>query len=200
MRNHCQANSTVSCCTPVSPAAAPSEALDDHDSSLHEYLVVEFVLTLLYTGIRKGGLASKNPETLGLVDPLLPLLVRALHCRHSPSVSLALKCMATLVNLPLPGLKEAAPAAGKAVSGLLKRAPNISHPVAQDSFRLLAGTLNPQAMQYVVLNQLFNCIASRVVPVQSHAESWFARIRWCWLAGPSEQHNMSINICLDMHF
>lgn len=124
----------------VRRAALPPEALDDHASGLHEYLIVEFVLTLLYGGLKKGGLTgSKAPEALGRLDPLPPLLARALHCRHSPSVCLALKCLALLVPLPLPSLREAAPAAGKAVAGLLKRVPNIAQPVAQDSFRLLAG-------------------------------------------------------------
>ena len=115
--------------------------MDDHRAALHEYLLVEFVLTLLYSGVTKGTLGGRSPEALGRLDPLLPLLVRALHCRHSASVSLALRTLAALVALPLPTLRTAAPAAGKAVAALLKRAPSLAHPVAQDSFRLLAGML-----------------------------------------------------------
>jgi U3 small nucleolar RNA-associated protein 20 len=36
-------------------------------------------------------------------------------------------------------MAAAAPAAGKALTALLKKAPDASHPVAQDCFRLLAG-------------------------------------------------------------
>jgi U3 small nucleolar RNA-associated protein 20 len=119
--------------------------MDDHRAALHEYLLVEFVLTLLYSGVTKGTLGGRSPEALGRLDPLLPLLVRALHCRHSASVSLALRTLAALVALPLPTLRTAAPAAGKAVAALLKRAPSLAHPVAQDSFRLLAGACLPAA-------------------------------------------------------
>jgi U3 small nucleolar RNA-associated protein 20 len=38
-------------------------------------------------------------------------------------------------------MAAAAPAAGKALTVLLKKAPDANHPVAQDCFRLLAGLL-----------------------------------------------------------
>jgi hypothetical protein len=59
--------------------------------------------------------------------------------RSSASVALALRQLSALVALPLPGMTAAAPAAGKALTALLKKAPDASHPVAQDCFRLLAG-------------------------------------------------------------
>ena len=40
---------------------------------------------------------------LGMLDGLLPLLVRALRSRHAAVASLALRCLALLVPLPLPG-------------------------------------------------------------------------------------------------
>ena len=51
--------------------------------------------------------------------------------RHAPSVSLALKLLSGLVGLPLPSLNRTAREAGKAVTHLLKRLPNINHPIAQ---------------------------------------------------------------------
>ena len=40
---------------------------------------------------------------LGMLDGLLPTLVRALRSRHAAIVSLALRSLALLVPLPLPG-------------------------------------------------------------------------------------------------
>ena len=47
------------------------------------------------------------PATLGMLDGLLPVLVRALRSRHAAVVSLALRCLALLVPLPLPGALKA---------------------------------------------------------------------------------------------
>lgn len=66
---------------------------------MHEYLLVEFALTLLHNGLKRGALlsaadvhdaagagqqqqqASLSPVVLGRLDPMVPLLVRALKCR-----------------------------------------------------------------------------------------------------------------------
>ncbi len=110
-------------------------------AALHHHLLLEFALSLLNTGVKKGPLAGRSPELLGMLSPLLPLLVRALACRHSACVSLALKCLSFLVHQPLPGLEQAAADAGKAVTSLLKKVPSATHPIAQECFRLLAGML-----------------------------------------------------------
>lgn len=55
-------------------------------------------------GLKRGSLGGRTPEATAQLDPLLPLLARALRSRHSTSVSLALRCMCHAVRLPLPGL------------------------------------------------------------------------------------------------
>ena len=67
-------------------------------------MLVDFALGLLHTGLKKGNLGGQSPAALALLDPMLPLLVRALGSRHANSVSLALKCLAFLIRLPLPGM------------------------------------------------------------------------------------------------
>ena len=69
----------------------------------HDHMLVDFALGLLHMGLKKGTLGGQSPEALALLDPMLPLLVRALRSRHADSVSLALKCLAFLIRLPLPG-------------------------------------------------------------------------------------------------
>ncbi len=67
-------------------------------------MLVDFALGLLHTGLKKGNLGGQSPAALALLDPMLPLLVRALGSRHVNSVSLALKCLAFLIRLPLPSM------------------------------------------------------------------------------------------------
>lgn len=66
-------------------------------------MLVDFALGLLHSGLKKGTLAGHSNTALALLDPMLPLLIRALASRHANSVSLALKSLAVLVRLPLPG-------------------------------------------------------------------------------------------------
>lgn len=67
-------------------------------------MLVDFALGLLHAGLKKGKLGGQSPAALALLDPMLPLLVRAVRSRHAASVSLALKSLAVLVRLPLPGM------------------------------------------------------------------------------------------------
>ena len=118
------------------------EVEDSLKAALHQSLLVEFALTLLQGGMKKSIINLRAAESVELLDPLLPLLVRALDSRHSQSVSTALHALTTLIHrTSLPGLTQASPAAGKAVTELLKKCPRTGHPIAQDCFRLLAGML-----------------------------------------------------------
>ena len=73
------------------------------EAGQHDYMLVDFALGLFHSGLKKGTLGGRSEEALALLDPMLPLLIRALASRHAHSVSLALKCLAVLVRLPLPG-------------------------------------------------------------------------------------------------
>lgn len=79
---------SLSCCPPgagaatkagrADAAAAAAAAADDRAAALHQPLLVEFALTLLHGALKKGLLNPRAPEAGALLDPLLPLLVRAL--------------------------------------------------------------------------------------------------------------------------
>lgn len=77
------------------------------DEGLHVHLLVEFALQVLHTALRKGPLTGREQPTLDLLNPLLPMFVRCLACRHAATVSLALRCMALLIDLPLAGTETA---------------------------------------------------------------------------------------------
>lgn len=107
----------------------------------YEALIVEFALKILLSGLKKGHLDVRKVEVLGLLDPILPLLVRCLRSRHSPVSSHALKCVCLMVRLPLPGLGETADVAGNTVMAMLDKVGSSSDPVAQDCFNFLAKIL-----------------------------------------------------------
>lgn len=121
-------------------------------SALHQHLLVEFALTMLQSGLKKGVIplrgssdggegSSKSVSMVALLNPLLPLLVTCLSSRHSPNVTASLQCLTMLIQAELPGLHNAARDTSKAVTGLLKKCPKTTHPIAQDCFKLLAGML-----------------------------------------------------------
>ncbi|KAL4434124.1 hypothetical protein ABPG75_000565 [Micractinium tetrahymenae] len=110
-------------------------------AALHQTLLVEFALSLLQGALRKGIINPRGPGAAELLDPLLPLLVRALRSRHAPCVTTALQALSLLMQSQLPGMSKTAADAGKAVTDLLKRCPKTSHPIAQDCFKLLGGML-----------------------------------------------------------
>lgn len=91
------------------PAAAP----DAGRSALHQHVLVEFVLSVLYSSLKKGLVPMKGEENAARLDPLLPLLVRALRSRHTPSVTSALQCLTLLLQADLPSLGKASTDAGK---------------------------------------------------------------------------------------
>jgi len=57
-------------------------------------------------GLKRGTLGGRSPEALALLSPQLPLLVRALGSRSAAVVSLALRVLASLVQLPLKGVQR----------------------------------------------------------------------------------------------
>jgi hypothetical protein len=67
-------------------AAAAAAAAAAGDGSAHLYLMSHFVLSVLSSAMKKGVLGGSSREVLGLLDPLLPLLVRGLGSRHMGTV------------------------------------------------------------------------------------------------------------------
>lgn len=67
------------------------------DGSAHLYMLNHFCLTVLNGNLKRGVLSGRDPASLALLDPLLPLLVRCLGSRHMGSVqvrdSTAVSCV-----------------------------------------------------------------------------------------------------------
>ncbi len=83
-------------------AGAMQEAGDG--GSRHQHLMVDAALRLLLRALRRGNATSdRSPQNLGMLDGLLPVLARALKSRHAAVAEKALRCLALLAPLPLPG-------------------------------------------------------------------------------------------------
>lgn len=67
-------------------AAAAAAAAAAGDGSAHLYLLSHFCVNVLSSSLKKGLLSGSSREVLGLLDPLLPLLVRGLASRHIGTV------------------------------------------------------------------------------------------------------------------
>lgn len=123
-------------------ADPPKElALLDAKLALHQPLLVEFALRIFHQALKKGIIETKDPQAAAQLDPLLPVLIRALRSRHSPSVMLALETLSILVRSEIPSISSTASAASKSAINLLKNCPKTTDPVAQGCFKLLGGML-----------------------------------------------------------
>ena len=71
-----------------------------------QHLVTQLALTLLHRFVKRGSSGSgivRTPEALALLEPLIPLVTSALRSGDDDVTSLALRCLALMVGLPLPG-------------------------------------------------------------------------------------------------
>lgn len=111
-------------------------------ASPHIELFVSTALSLFLGALRKKRPNPQADDSAPLLDPFLPLLVRALNSRHGPSVRDALSVLCLLVQGNLPGLSAAGPKACKAALHILQtRCTGLGDPLAQDCLRFLAGLL-----------------------------------------------------------
>lgn len=101
------------------------------DAGPNEELVTEFALGVLLARARRGRLEVADPDVRARSAPLLPLLADVLAARSTACVLLALRCLTALAPAQLPGMPEAARAAGRHIGRVLDRTPKLGSPVAQ---------------------------------------------------------------------
>ncbi|BDA46528.1 probable small subunit processome component 20 homolog [Coccomyxa sp. Obi] len=153
------------------PANGSAEEVDG-GSARHQHLMVEAALRLLLRALRKGNAASdRSPANLGMMDGLLPVLGRALRSRHAAVTERALRCLALLAPLPLPGLPTVAPEAGAAVLSMLRNAPDCNAPIAQEGFKLLAALLRSCSSYKPKEGQLRDLLARAFADVEAAANT-----------------------------
>ncbi|XP_058180952.1 uncharacterized protein LOC131299427 isoform X1 [Rhododendron vialii] len=78
--------------------------IDCTSQSFH--LVKVFALGLLHSCMKKTKLHKKDEHVLSMLDPFVRLLTECLTSKYEDIISGALRCLAPLVELPLPALKS----------------------------------------------------------------------------------------------
>ncbi len=64
-------------------AGVAADAKAESAANRHQHLLLQFALTLVQRGMKKGTLGGSSPRMLAMLDPLLPLLVACLRSRHT---------------------------------------------------------------------------------------------------------------------
>eukprot|EP00884_Botryococcus_braunii_P011089 jgi/Botrbrau1/19982/Bobra.0781s0002.1 len=114
---------------------------DDLRDRRYRYLLVEAALSMLRRLIKRAPPSWRAPEGAALLNPMLPLLARALRSRHSGVTGPALRCLASLLQFNLTGFQRVARSVGTGALEVLRKEPSTSSPVAGDALRLLAALL-----------------------------------------------------------
>ena len=112
---------------PVGTVLAPTveagvTAASGRSPLAHELLA--FGIGLLTTALRRGRFSPGDSSHLGLLEPLLPLLQRAMRVDSDAVVSLALRTVGNLMSFPLPSLPTHATSLLDRTLQILKRAAN----------------------------------------------------------------------------
>ena len=86
----------------------------------HELLA--FGVSLLLSALRRSCFSPADPHHLALLEPLLPLLQRAMRADSDAVVSLSLRTVGALMSYPMPSLPEHSTALLERTLAILKRA------------------------------------------------------------------------------
>ncbi|KAF6153049.1 hypothetical protein GIB67_034771 [Kingdonia uniflora] len=82
----------------------PRKVIDPQSRSSH--LIVIFGLRILYNCLKKVSLGKKDGKLVSMLDPFVELLGDCLKSKYEEILSEALKCLTTLIRLPLPSLNS----------------------------------------------------------------------------------------------
>lgn len=137
------------------------------------HLFVDFSLTLLLAGMRKGPLQGRDARTLGLLDPFVRIMVDVMGLRNQNSVLAGLRVMSTLVLLPLPALAEetgTVEAAGRALTSVLKSSVKTTAPLALEGLRLMTAMLRSVKAYQPTTQQLRFVLRWAFTDLEEHTE------------------------------
>eukprot|EP00898_Chlorokybus_atmophyticus_P007671 jgi/Chlat1/7905/Chrsp67S07348 len=108
---------------------------------LNTNVLVVFALQVLYTSMKKGLTGESATETHSLLDPMVPLLSRALMSRETAVLSMSLKNLCLLLRMPLPSMDACASDITQHVFDILHRSGSNTAPLVQDCLKLLTTLL-----------------------------------------------------------
>lgn len=105
--------------------------------SRYSHLITGFALGLLQNHMKGMKLDRKDEQQLSMLDPFISLLGDCLDSKYENIVSTALRCLSTLVRLPLPSLESQADKIKNSLLFIAQGSSNSGSPLMDSCLRLL---------------------------------------------------------------
>uniref|UniRef100_A0A0E0C3V7 Uncharacterized protein n=1 Tax=Oryza meridionalis TaxID=40149 RepID=A0A0E0C3V7_9ORYZ len=113
-----------------------------HDSGLqNSYIITKFAVALLRNRLKSIKLHKDDEELLSKLDPFVKLLAECLSSKHESVLSISFRCLALLIKLPLPSLKDNAILIKNVLMDIAQRAGNSNGHLVTSCLKLLADLL-----------------------------------------------------------
>ncbi|KAJ1284067.1 hypothetical protein BS78_03G175200 [Paspalum vaginatum] len=107
----------------------------------NSYILTKFALDLLRNRLKSIKLHKDDEKLLNMLDPFVDLLGRCLNSKHESVLSVAFRCLALLVKLPLPSLSDNATIIKNVLMDIAQRAGNSNGHLVTSCMKLLADLL-----------------------------------------------------------
>ncbi|TVU34273.1 hypothetical protein EJB05_16104 [Eragrostis curvula] len=107
----------------------------------NSYMITNFALTLLRNRLKSIKLDKEDERLLSMLDPFVNLLGKCLNSKYESVLSVAFRCFALLVKLPLPSLRDNANPIKNVLMDIAQRAGNSNSQLVTSSLKLLADLL-----------------------------------------------------------
>uniref|UniRef100_A0A0D3EQL0 Uncharacterized protein n=1 Tax=Oryza barthii TaxID=65489 RepID=A0A0D3EQL0_9ORYZ len=113
-----------------------------HDSGLqNSYIITKFAVALLRNRLKSIKLHKNDEELLSKLDPFVKLLAECLSSKHESVLSISFRCLALLIKLPLPSLKDNANLIKNVLMDIAQRAGHSNGHLVTSCLKLLADLL-----------------------------------------------------------
>uniref|UniRef100_J3L1D9 Uncharacterized protein n=1 Tax=Oryza brachyantha TaxID=4533 RepID=J3L1D9_ORYBR len=107
----------------------------------NSYIITNFAVTLLRNRLKSIKLDKEDEELLSKLDPFVNLLGECLSSKYESVISISFRCLALLVKLPLPSLKDNASIIKNVLMDIAQRAGNSNGHLVTSCLKLLADLL-----------------------------------------------------------
>ncbi|KAM0879606.1 hypothetical protein ACQ4PT_034126 [Festuca glaucescens] len=105
------------------------------------YILARFALTLLRNRLKSIKLHKEDEQLLSMLDPFVNLLGKCLSSKYESVLSITFRCLAMLVKLPLPSLKDNADPIKNVLIEIARRTGNSNGHLVTSCLKLLAHLL-----------------------------------------------------------
>lgn len=136
------------------------------------YILTRFALSLLRNRLKSIKLHKEDEQLLSMLDPFVNLLGKCLSSKYESVLSVAFRCIAMLVKLPLPSLKDNANPIKNVLMDIAQRTGNSNGHLVTSCLKLLAHllrgfriSLSDDQLQMVIRFPIFVDLQTNPSPV-----------------------------------